>query len=197
MLKVGITGGIGTGKTTVCRIFELLDVPHYNADQRSKILLATHPEIREKVSALFGSDVYSNNTVDRVKIAGIVFKDQSKLKALENILHPAVKADFLEWVEIQTADYIIKEAALLYEAGSYKLLDKIIVVSSPEVLRIKRVMKRDQISAEEIKNRISKQYPQEEKEARADYILKNDDKELLMPQVLRLHQTLLKLSKDY
>ena len=161
MLKIGITGGIGSGKSTVCRLFEKLDVPVYYADDRAKWLMNNEEELKEKLRANFGSLVYNKEgDLDRGYLAGIVFNDQSKLEILNAIVHPAVFEDGVKWQgeqEAKGANYTLKEAALLFETGSNLTLDKIIVVTAPQEVRIKRVKARDNISKEEVLARINKQ----------------------------------------
>jgi dephospho-CoA kinase len=188
MLRIGITGGIGSGKSTVCRILESLDVPVYYADVRSKYLLEHDHEVREKVHEEFGPGVFTAGRLNRKALAAIVFQDEARLRKLEGITHPAVRKDFERWFSRQHADYIVKEAALLFEAGTYKELDKTILVSSPMELRLARVSNRDSVKPEEIQARIDMQWPEEKKKALADYILYNDETQLLLPQIIRLHE---------
>jgi dephospho-CoA kinase len=197
MLKVGITGGIGSGKSTVCGILESLGIPVYYADSRSK-LLYYKPAIREKVEALLGPESYlEDSEPDKGFIADKVFNDKSLLKALESILHPAVAIDFAEWVKSMPADvpYVGKEAALLFESGSYKALDIIVVVLAPMELRRQRVTRRDNHTEEEFMARLEKQWTDEQRLQLANHIIYNDEKQLLIPQVLELHGKLRKLAE--
>jgi dephospho-CoA kinase len=190
MLKIGITGGIGSGKTTACRLFEQLGVPVYYADDRAKWIQNNDPNLILALKQLFGSDIYENNVLDRTRLGKIVFSDKKMLDALNAIVHPAVFKDAAEWQEMQQkagAAYTLKEAALLFETGSYKTLDKIIVVSAPLELRIERVMQRDNLSREEVQKRINSQMPQEEKEKMADFVLNNLSLQDLEREVLNLH----------
>lgn len=198
MLKIGITGGIGTGKTTACKIFEELGIPAYYADDRARWIQHHVPELVNAIKKLFGENIYKDGILDRALLGTIVFSDKEKLNALNDIVHPAVFKDAEHWQEeqrIAKKPYTLKEAALLYETGSYKQLDKIIVVCAPLELRIERIKKRDNISAEEIIKRIESQMPQEEKEKKADFVLINIDLESLERQVYQLHQTILSLIK--
>lgn len=192
MLKIGITGGIGSGKTTACKIFDLLGVKVYYADNRGKYLLQYNSKVIEKVKYLFGEEIYDDSgTINRPKLAGIVFKDKEKLKALEAIIHPAVKDDYENWVlENKHEPYLLKEAALLFEAGSYKDLDKIIVITAPKEIRAARVVKRDSTSLQSVMERMEHQWPEEKKAEMADFILKNDNESLLIPQIIELHKKL-------
>lgn len=198
MLHVGITGGIGSGKTTACKIFETLGVPVYYADARAKWLMENDGELQSAIIRLFGSEAYTNSgKLNRGWIASKVLSDPTLLDKLNAIVHPAVALDGLEWQAAQgEAPYTLKEAALLYESGSYRLLDKIIVVTAPLEVRIARVMERDKASRETVQGWISKQMPEEEKASRADYIIQNDGAHALLPQVMDVHLDLVALSAE-
>src|SRR4029079_19698888 len=157
MLKIGLTGGIGSGKTTVAKIFELLNVPVYYADDASKRLYHTDQDLVKNIKKHFGEDVYSNEQLNRSKLAAIVFNDPSKLELLDQLVHPPTIRDAVQWMELQTAPYAIKEAASLCESGSALGLDYVIGVSAPSHLRIKRAMDRDQISREQVLSRADRQ----------------------------------------
>lgn len=196
MLKVGITGGIGSGKTTVCNIFAQLGVPVFNADSAAKQLMQTDSELASALKINFGDDVFnSENELNRKKLAGIVFADKNKLNLLNSLVHPAVAKDFDRWTKIYSGSaYVVKEAAILFESGANKGLDCVITVSAPEELRFNRVMKRDSANLEQIKNRAENQLHEEQRNKLADFILLNDEHQLLIPQVLKLHDIFLKLS---
>lgn len=195
MRKVGITGGIGSGKTTVCKIFETLGIPIYYADDRAKWLMVNSPALQTGIINLFGKESYDEaGQLNRAYIGGIAFKHPKKLQKLNALVHPAVFVDGENWQQEQLAQqfpYTLKEAALLYESGSHKFLDKMIVVTAPEEMRIERVMKRDGLDREAVQDRIARQMPEAEKVAQADYIITNDGQQLLIPQVLEIHQELL------
>ena len=193
MLSIGITGGMGSGKTTCCEVFASLGVPVYNADMRGKIILNENAEAKEKLILNFGKEIYSSKgELDRKKLASVVFNDAEKLKILEGLVHPAVQEDFEEFRRQHfTSKYILKEAALLFESGTYKSLDKIIVVDAPLDIRIRRLQKRDSSSHEDILARISKQLPDDKKVAMADYVIINDDMQPVLPQILKLHEEFL------
>lgn len=190
MYKVGITGGIGTGKSTVCRIFSILGIPCYDADTRAKWLTENHPGIRQALIKQFGVEVFAGGVLNRAFLAAEAFKDASKTNLLNEIIHPAVREDFIEWTDAQTgAPYVLKEAALLYEAGSYKELDTMIVVTAPLELRLKRVLKRDtQRTEKQVLDIINRQWPDEKKVEMSNHIIINDEQSLLVPQVIALHQ---------
>ncbi len=199
MLKVGITGGIGSGKTTVCRLLERFGVPVYYADDRAKWLMHYQENVKAALIAAFGKEVYKDNgELNRPKLAQLVFNNQEKLQLLNSIVHPAVKEDGIQWQAEQErngAAYTVKEAALLFETGSYADLDKIVVVTAPEEVRIERVLKREKITVEQVKARIQQQMPQEEKVKRADFVLENGAWETLNISVSELHEKLLYLAK--
>ncbi|WP_304062583.1 dephospho-CoA kinase [Pedobacter glucosidilyticus] len=197
MMKVGITGGIGSGKTTICKLFELLGIPVFYADTAGKELMLSDLEVKKAVVNLFGEAAYSpNGNLDRKYIADIVFKDDQKLKALNAIIHPAVKDAFLLWSEQQNTPYVLKEAALLFESKSYLDNDYNILVSSPTELRIQRVIARDQTSREKVLERIEKQLPEEEKQKLADFFILNNEELHIIPQVLKLHHQLVLLAQQ-
>jgi dephospho-CoA kinase len=189
-IKVGITGGIGSGKSVVCEIFRLLGVPVFNSDLEGREILRTHPKVISEVKKIFGPAAYSEDEIpDRKLIAAIAFSDPVKLAALNAVIHPAVNERFEEWcAKHADAAYVIKEAAILVESGAHKQMDLIVVVSAPETLRFKRAMKRDNISAEEVTKRSLNQLPEEELRKYADFIILNDEDTLLIPQVLKVHQ---------
>ena len=188
--KIGITGGMGSGKSTVCKVFALLGVPVYDADSGAKRVLNTNPRVRKEIIELFGEESYKGNVLDNRYLAKLVFNDKEKVEKLNHIVHPGVGEDFEEWMkDKQGMPYILKEAALMYEAGSDKTLDKIITVFAPKEIRLKRVMSRDvQRSESEILAIMDKQISEEEKMKRADFVLYNDDQKLVIPQVIALHR---------
>jgi dephospho-CoA kinase len=192
MIKIGITGGIGSGKSIVCEIFEKLNVSVYNADFKAKILTNEDIQIRKKLISRFGNSLFKNNQLDRKKLADIIFTDEEELEFVTSIIHPAVKADFEKWCKQHaTEPYIIEEAALLFESGNYKYMDKMVTVYAPEALRLKRVMLRDKMTPEQVKNRMKNQLTDEEKMKRSDFLIYNDDKNSVLEQVLKLHNIFL------
>ncbi len=195
MLKTGITGGIGSGKTTVCKIFEILGIPVYYADDRAKYLMVNDKDLVKNIVSVFGEKSYlKNGELNRKYIADIAFKNKRKLEELNKAVHPAVKRDFDNWVNEQKAPYLIKEAALLFETGRYKDLDLNILVSAPLDIRIKRVMLRDNIDKESVLARVNNQMPEEDKMKLADFIIYNDERHFLIQQVLDLDKKLRKLN---
>jgi dephospho-CoA kinase len=195
MQKIGITGSIGSGKSIVCKIFEQLGVPIYNADERAKILMISNADMITKVKLLFGHESYSETgDLNRKHISNIAFNNKDLLTQLNQTVHPIVFKDFENWIlekEQLNIKYIIKEAALMFETDSYKKLDKFIVVTAPMELRISRTMQRDSILKEQVLSRMNNQLSQEEKLAKADYEIINDEQTSLIEQVFTLHQQFL------
>jgi dephospho-CoA kinase len=190
MLKVGITGGIGTGKTVVAKIFETLGVPVYYADTAAKTIINTNSTVKQNIIAQFGPESYVLDKLNTPYISNIVFKDKDKLQTLNAITHPAVIEDSRNWLQQQQTSYALKEAALLFESGSYKELDIIIGVTAPLETRIERVMERDNISREAVLEKMGKQMNEDEKMNKCDYLIYNNDMQLVIPQVLALNNIL-------
>lgn len=194
---VGVTGGIGSGKSTVCRVFSILGIPVYSADDRAKWLMANDPTLKSKISYEFGKESFlEDGSLNRAFLAEEVFSDPEKVKKINNLVHPSVGEDFKKWANTQSAPYLIKEAALLFESGSAKELDFIINVSSPLKIRVARVLLRDpHRSEDQVNHIIDQQMPDEQKNELADYVIKNNDSKLIIPQVLEIHQKLCALQK--
>ena len=195
MLRVGLTGGIGSGKSTVARVFEVLGVPVYYADSAGRMLVDNDPGIRTEIIKHFGKESYKDGRLDRQYISTIVFGDEKKRELLNEITHPVIISDAAKWMKKQNAAYIIKEAALIFESGSEKDLDYVIGVKSPRGLRIKRVMERDSTSKAEVIKKMESQMDEDVKMKKCDFLLINDEQQLLVPQVMALHQQLLQLAK--
>lgn len=192
-LQVGVTGGIGSGKSLVCRMFSTLGAPVYDSDSRAKVLMTTDGILIEQIKTEFGYLSYNaDGTLNRKFLGEQVFQNERKRQALNQLVHPRVAADYGKWVNAQSFAYTVKEAALLIETGSYKELDKTIVVTAPDELRIRRVLERDAERTEQmVRDIINSQMPQQEKAARADYVIINDGNQPLLPQVLTLHRQFL------
>lgn len=195
MLRIGLTGGIGSGKTTVARIFEVLGIPVYFADETTRRLMNEDPKVRAGILEHFGPKSYDENGLNRHYLSSIVFNDPSKLELLNSLTHPFTIRHSSEWMKKQTSPYVIKEAALLFESGAAENLDFIIGVYAPKELRINRVMKRDDVSREDVVKRMDRQMNEEEKMKRCDFVITNDEQQLLIPQVIKLHEKLLALEK--
>jgi dephospho-CoA kinase len=191
MLKVGVTGGIGSGKTKVCQVFETLGIPVLYADSLARTLMETDEELIQQVKSLFGANAYLGTQLNRAFIGSIVFSDKAMLNQLNAITHPAVIAYGENWLQHQQTPYAIKEAALFFESGSDKNIDFMIGISAPTDLRIERTMHRDGISREAVLERIARQMDQEQKMALCDAIVLNDEQHSLIEQVYSLHVSLL------
>lgn len=193
--KVGLTGGMGSGKSIVAKIFETIGIPVFNADTIAKKLMQEDIELKQKITHLFGADTYLDGKLNRAFLAGIVFNDKEKLTLLNSVVHPATLAAARDWMNQQTAPYMVKEAALIFEAGAEKQLDLVIGVSAPKDMRIKRVMERDAICKEQAEARMQNQMDDTEKMNLCDYVIINDEKHLIIPQVLRIHQIIMNSTK--
>ena len=196
--QVGITGSIGSGKSLVCKIFQKLGAPVYDADSHAKELMTTDGILVSGIKKEFGDLSYhGDGSLNRIYLAEHVFHNEEKLQRLNQLVHPRVAVDYAKWVEQHRHfSYVLKEAALLFEAGSYKLLDRIVVVHTPVDIRIKRVLKRDpQRTVEQIRAIVEKQMSDDEKLKRADDIVVNDESALLIPQVLKLHNEFISRQK--
>lgn len=192
MLKAGITGGIGSGKTTVCRLFELIGIPVFYADEEAKKIMDTDAHLVAAISALFGKDIYNNQVLNRKRLGELVFAQPQLLEQLNKIVHPATIAHANQWMDDQHhVPYALKEAAIFFESNSHVHMDVMIGVDAPETVRIQRVMDRNHISREEVLQRIARQMNNEEKMSRCDYVIMNDGLHALIPQVLALHRQLL------
>jgi dephospho-CoA kinase len=190
-LQIGITGGIGSGKSLVCRIFSCLGIPVYDADRRAKALMTTDGILMSQIRKEFGDLAYDEEgNLNRTFLASAVFSNAEKLDRLNSLVHPRVGEDYNNWYKsVGKAPYVLKEAALLFESGSFNQMDNVIVVFAPVELRIKRVLNRDpHRTADQVRDIISRQWPAEEIMRRADFIVTNDESELLIPQVIALHQ---------
>jgi len=191
MLKIGLTGGIGSGKTTVAKMFSCLRIPVYNSDIRAKAIMQEDEQLKEQLVQAFGERAYDSGKLNRPFLASLVFSDELELQKLNAIVHPAIQKDFDQWASMQKASYIIKEAAILFESGANRGLDKVILVEAPEDLRIERVLKRDAVTKEEVRARISKQWTDSQKKPLSDFVIMNNEKSLLLEQVLKVHEELI------
>ena len=191
MKKIGITGGIGSGKTYVASVFQSLGIPIFNADIQAKKIMTYSGKLRKLVKEEFGNDIYKDADLNKEKLSSIVFSNSDKLQKLNSLVHPIIKEEFNNWCNSQTSPYVIKEAAILFESKSHLGLDAVICVSASLELRKKRLLKRENYTEKEIQNRIENQIRQEDKEKQSDYIIVNDEKDLLLPQIIKIHEELL------
>lgn len=193
MIKLGVTGGMGSGKTLVCSIISAMGYPIFNADLEARRIVDSDPGLVSSIKNLFGDDIYINNKLNRSKVSEIVFTNHDKLEKLNSIIHPAVAAHFNEWVlQYKSRALVVKEAAILFESGAYLGIDKIISVVAPTEVRVNRVMARDGFSRDSILSRMNNQFPQEELIKRSDYIIENDGVKLILPQIVRIINDLVK-----
>ena len=192
MLIVGLTGGIGSGKSLVAEIFSKLGIPVYSADDRAKEVMH-NPEVSSKVVEAFGENSYIEGKLNRSYLAEQVFGNKEKLEKLNSIVHPAVRLDHREWQRNQNAPYTIREAAILFESGAYRDCDKIIAINAPEEIRIERVMKRDGATEDQVRLRMKNQWTDLERAAKSDFIIENDGEKMLMPQIIEIHKALTSL----
>jgi len=196
MLIVGLTGGIGSGKTIIAEVFKHMGIPVFNADNQAKAITNTNKKVKEKIVQEFGADIYINNEIDRKVLAEIVFKNPEKLKILNSIIHPEVRNTFINWCEKNKSfPYVIEEAAILFESGAYREMDYTINVCADELIRIKRVVLRDGTSIESVKERMKNQLNDKERSKMADFNVINDGSVMVLPQILDIHQKLLQKQK--
>ncbi|MGB5007970.1 MAG: dephospho-CoA kinase [Ferruginibacter sp.] len=196
MLKIGLTGGIGSGKSTVAKVFEVLGIPVYYADDAAKKLMNEDAALKQKIKLQFGESVYASEHLNKKALADIVFNDPEKLALLNALVHPATLKDVESWMQSQSSPYIIKEAALIFESGAHQNLDYVIGITAPAPLRIQRTMQRDGITREAVVARMDKQMDDTIKMKLCDFVITNDEQEMLLPQLLALHDKLLSLSKN-
>jgi dephospho-CoA kinase len=193
-LKVGITGGIGSGKSTVAKVFEVLGIPVYYADDAARRIMNDDEQVRQQIIQHFGPSAYKNNQLDRAYIGGQVFNNKEKLELMNSLVHPATIRDSENWMALQTTSYAIKEAAIIFESGTQDQYDYIIGVSAPAPLRILRAMKRDGSTREQVLARMGKQIQEVIKIRLCDFVIYNDEQQAVIPQVIKLHETLMELS---
>lgn len=182
-LIVGITGGIGSGKSVVSRLLNMLGYPVYNSDSKAKRLNDTDEEVKRALTLAFGSDLYENGLLNRPKLASLIFQSDSNRQLVNAIIHPAVKRDFLRWAEAQNSDIVFLEAAILYESGFDAFMNKVVAVAAPEQVRIQRAMQRDNATEQQIVNRLRAQMSQDVLESKADFVVVNDGIQPLLPQI--------------
>ncbi len=190
MIKVGLTGGIGSGKTITSTVFEKLGVPVFYADEEAKKLLSKDREVIRQLRDRFGDDIFDENGINKASLASIIFNDRDALDDVNKIIHPKVRRDFASWAEQQISAYVIMEAAILFESGGHKNMDKTILVYAPEQLRIQRVIKRDDVTEEEVRSRMRNQEKDEDKIEKADWVIYNDDTQMVLPQIIEIHNTI-------
>ncbi len=196
MIRIGLTGGIGSGKTTVAKVFQTIGIPVYFSDAKAKLLMSNSEIIRTKLIEVFGrQSILNNNSINRQFLAAEVFTNQEKLKTLNSIVHPVVRSDFAEWVNEQKSPYVINESAILFESGFYKQMEKNIVVLADEQIRIKRIVLRDKITEKQALERIQNQTDDQTRKKLADYVIFNNN-DLIMNQILIIHEKIWGISQN-
>ena len=190
MKRIGLTGNIGSGKTTVASCFEILGIAVFNADKQAKLLMNKDVNLKQSLIAEFGKEVFLNNELNRKYLSKLAFNDDLVLKRLNALVHPFVQEAFEKWSIQQSGAYVIKEAAILFESNTYQSLDAIICISCPEEIRLKRILKRDDLSENDVRQRMSHQWAEEKKISLSDYVITNDNSSLVMPQILSVHSAL-------
>ncbi len=190
MKRIGLTGNIGSGKTTVASCFEILGIAVFNADKQAKLLMSEDINLKQSLITEFGKEVFHNNELNLKYLSNLAFNDDIVLKRLNALVHPIVQDAFEKWSIQQSGAYVIKEAAILFESNTYQSLDEIICISCPEEIRLKRILKRDDLSEKEVRQRMSHQWAEEKKISLSDYTITNDNLSLVIPQILSIHSHL-------
>lgn len=193
--KLGVTGGIGSGKTSVCRIFNVLGIPVFSADPVARDIMDNDQEMKARINAIAGRDLYSEGILDRAGLASIIFNDPELLTKVNALVHPVVFRRFGKWAAEQAAPYVIMEAAILFESGASRLVDRILTVIAPVEQRIERVIKRNNLTLDQVHERLRNQIDDEERVRQSDYVISNSENEMIIPAVLKVHYELLSLIK--
>jgi len=189
--KLGITGGIGSGKTSVCRVFDVLRIPVFSADREAQGIMENDNEIIRQINSIAGKDLYKNGNLDRMDLAKIIFNDKSLLAKVNSLIHPAVFNRFTKWVLLQTAPYVIMEAAILFESGAGKYVDSVATVIAPVEQRVRRVIHRNKLSREQVLDRMRNQMDDETRMKLSDYIIYNSENDMIIPTILKIHNEIL------
>lgn len=196
MFRLGVTGGIGSGKSTICKIFEVFGIPYFSADDSAREIMDSDKQLSASLIKIVGADIYSDGVINRKKLARLIFNDKLLLGKVNSLVHPYVFRAFDKWCELQTAPYVILDAAILYESGGEKYADCIVAVTAPLEERISRVVERNMMKRDEVVARISNQISESELLTRADFVIDNSDNRMVIPQVLEIHnQVLSKVSR--
>ena len=193
--RLGITGGIGSGKTTVCRIFRVLGVPVFVADAAAREVMNNDPGIRDRINSIAGEDLYSGGELDRMELARLIFNRPEMLKSVNAAVHPVVLQIFSKWADESDAPYVIMEAAVLFESKADTFVDRVVSISAPVEERIARVMGRNELSREQVIERINNQLEDDEREEQSYYVINNADNEMIIPEILKIHEDMLRLAE--
>jgi dephospho-CoA kinase len=192
IFRLGVTGGIGSGKTSVCRVFNVLGIPVFQADPEAKDIMDNDPEVKEKINSITGRDLYKSGSLDRQGLAAIIFNDKALLGKVNELVHPLVSEHFMKWSDRQDAPYVIMEAAILFESSASGFMDKIVTVVAPVAERIKRVMLRNNLTEQQVAERIRNQMDDDERIKRSDYVILNSENDMIIPSILKIHEDILK-----
>jgi dephospho-CoA kinase len=190
-MKLGVTGGIGSGKTSVCKVFSVLGIPVFFADPEANMVMNSDENIIREIKKLAGDDLYSEGVLDRQKLASIIFNDQKLLRKVNSLVHPAVFDNFVRWTEDQDTPYVIMEAAILFESGASELVDRVATVIAPVEERIARVTQRNTLTREQVVERINNQIKDSERIKRSDYIINNSENDMIIPVIIKIHEDIL------
>jgi dephospho-CoA kinase len=190
-MKLGITGGIGSGKTSVCRVFNVLGIPVFSADYEAQKIMNEDRKIKKGVNGIAGKNIYHDGKLDRMELASLIFNDPVSLKKVNALVHPVVFDHFIQWAEKQTAPYVIMEAAILFESGGSKLVDRVATIVAPVEERISRVTLRNKLTREQVMDRIRNQMTDEERIKRSDYVINNSENEMIIPVILKINDDIL------
>ena len=193
--RLGVTGGIGSGKTTVCRIFRVLGVPVFVADAAAREVMNNDPGIRDRINSIAGEDLYSGGELDRMELARLIFNRPEMLKSVNAAVHPVVLQIFSKWADESDAPYVIMEAAVLFESKADTFVDRVVAISAPVEERIARVMGRNELSREQVIERINNQLEDDEREEQSYYVINNADNEMIIPEILKIHEDMLRLAE--
>jgi dephospho-CoA kinase len=193
-IKLGITGGIGSGKTSVCRVFKVLGIPVFAADFEAREIMDNDESVKDIINSIAGRDLYQDGSLDRPGLASLIFNNRVLLEKVNSLVHPIVFDRFIKWESAQNAPYVIMEAAILFESGAVDLVDRIATVIAPAEERIERVIRRNNLTREQIIERIKSQIDDEARISRSDYLIHNSDKDMIIPAILHIHEDLLMLS---
>ena len=191
--RLGITGGIGSGKTSVCKVFEVLGIGVFSADREAQRIMDMDKAILSGINAIAGKDLYKDGNLDRSELASLIFNDNNILSKVNSLVHPAVFENFTKWILMQSSPYVIMEAAILFESGGYGFVDRIVTVVAPVEQRIKRVIQRNKLSQEQVMDRMRNQMDDQERIKRSDFIIQNSENEMIIPAILKIHNEILTL----
>jgi dephospho-CoA kinase len=195
-MRLGVTGGIGSGKTSVCRVFNVLGVPVFSADAEARIIMETDKNVISMIESIAGRDIYETGLLNRSKLANLMFNDDLILREVNHAVHPVVLDHFVNWEYLQDAQYVIMEAAILFESGAANLVDRILTVIAPLEERIDRIIKRNRLTREQVMERVKKQLGDEEKIEKSHYVIDNSDNMMIIPEILKIHQEIINIRRN-